>query len=552
MVVQPKSLAERFAAVGVSGTACAVWLPDHGVTVAAGVVTSYLDVINGYDAAGVLADNRPSVGAAWTGGKATIHYSGSQVLVCTAAPLLAAASGDDSNLCIIVGRTLAAMETSKTRVGFFSSDATKWARIRAGASGDDYYYRNGLYLGAGLGATHQILSPCYVAGSNIGTAATLRVNGSQRLTSTMDIVALTLSCFAMGAGYATSTSAITEPMTGDHGPVIICNPATVDWTKLQQLLMTLGYGAGGLQDALSTTAWLLGDAQGPGVAGYGALETTARLIGEQDVLSGAPATEALVQTGDAVNDGTVAQWAVYTAAISRVADLAGTSETLPIHVHTIGNHEVVDVAWEANQDAALPWEASVRGAAHYYSYATGLIRWIVLDSIHDVAGQAAWLATELASATEPWIFLVYHYRVYPCDTLVNTYADHLAWVQAGEDSAKKPFHAAAHVHLLTRTTPLLGGVRNDASGSVYLIPGRAAAAHAYDTDTDRVSEITLGERTDTFDAATGCAFALEPAATSQSIMRLRATATTLWVGSYTIDAQGVAVLVDTATYTKAA
>lgn len=231
------SLTQELAAVGVSGVGMAVWLPDYGVTVDGGVVTHHLDVINGYDASPPTEGAEPVVNATgWQSTQPTISYSGSQALVCTAAALLAAYSGDDTNTAILLGR-VAADEASVWRAGFNGPTEAYRCCLRNGSNTHEYYYRNTLYIG-GQGCS---TGETYVIGQNIGTQAALLENGLEQDSGTKDANEMSWQSFSRGARWV--SDALSEGATMEEGPVALFNPATVDLLELLALFARLGYGA---------------------------------------------------------------------------------------------------------------------------------------------------------------------------------------------------------------------------------------------------------------------------------------------------------------------
>lgn len=122
----------------------------------------------------------------------------------------------------------------------------------------------------------------------------------------------------------------------------------------------------------------------------------------------------------------------------------------------------------------------------YYTFTYGPARFIVLDCVitnDHVAGvevpglyaggpQYKWLENVLAGNTSPWIFMSYHYATYhshprfqPRDRELRAIMGPLC------DRYGVAMVMTGHAHLYERSHPIRAGVRDDASGTVYVVSG---------------------------------------------------------------------------------
>ena len=527
-----------------------VWFPHLNVTRSGNSVTHWLGLINGYDAPPVTGSVTVHPNA-WNGMPMFV-FDGLSALQCTAANLLSPYAGDDKDLFLMFGMSVTAFSASKT-LGGLQNALSGGFGVATNTSSSPIYYRGSLQLATSGGGS--MLGPLYLSGENVGIASVFRANLIPTKSGDLDTTTYTPTQFVIGGKWRTDTLALTQGFVGKIGPVIVCDPTTVDRSKLLKLLRSYGYGPIGLFDTNVTSAWIFADTN----IATAVMPIGVRWAATQDLLSGSAATEGVAIAGDAMEQGTNQDCLDLKSIFGVLGDVTGVSETLSLFMPVDGNHDHDDADAETYRAANFTYEQANQDAAGCYSYVSargGNIRWIncnVSVAEADVSGQATFVAAQLAATTQPWNFVVYHYGEYCADNMGSTAVPSvLAIVQATEDSGENVFRITGHRHIWERSYPMHDGVRDDNAKCVYIVAGVMTGSGTV-ADPDKTDTVTWGLRTDNTDAANWCASVLEQSG-SNGVLRVIATPTTLWLGYYQVNysvagAGDSVVLLDEKTYT---
>ena len=167
----------------------------------------------------------------------------------------------------------------------------------------------------------------------------------------------------------------------------------------------------------------------------------------------------------------------------------------------VGNHDVMSADWYTLWNTFLPGQIDlgVNEAAYgmYYAVVHGKTLFIVLDSVHNVEGQAQWLEFMLPEAEQQgirWKVAIFHYPVYPCDNK-SPFSRGLLWVELFEKYGVDVVFNG-HSHLYERTCPMRNGMCAD--GGVVYVNSSGGGALLRDPLPEKVDTVTWGERSDEY------------------------------------------------------
>lgn len=192
------------------------------------------------------------------------------------------------------------------------------------------------------------------------------------------------------------------------------------------------------------------------------------------VLSATPTVQSVFITGDlSYADGFQPRWDSFQRLIQPL------SSSIPVQVCP-GNHEIESYppfqAYVA-RFAGMPFKAGSPDGAQYYSYETGPVHVIALNSfgIYSTGSpQYTWLQADIASidrSKTPWVIVILHAPWY------NSNADHTNDGQLMRLTLEGMLHEAqvamvfaGHVHAYERSFPVYNNTL-DATGAVYITIG---------------------------------------------------------------------------------
>jgi hypothetical protein len=248
-----------------------------------------------------------------------------------------------------------------------------------------------------------------------------------------------------------------------------------DLTPWQDITFTTAPSAG----ATSFTFAALGDGRPPNRTAppsQGAWDVAAALAGASFDLA--------IHVGDIVYDGGVCTtansgWNQYIRAYFDLYE--PTLGHTPLYP-SIGNHELNGGAcgYQSYTDVyALPANAPPGAAEEYYSFDWANAHFVALDTSQSYAPDSAqyqWLVADLATTTQPWTFVFFHYPAYssgPHGSEAEVQAHLVPLLEA--HSVDVVF--AGHDHHYERTCPIKAGVCTAPAvgGVVYWVTGGAGA-----------------------------------------------------------------------------